>query len=584
MYECLRDVVRRDRQLLIYDSHNCEARLRAALLGDSPLGRCLARGVERIERQLCTAADVVFACSEEDRGDFAGLYGVGDKVVVVPNGVDGDAIRPAGEATRAAARGALGLSDFVAVFTGSRYPPNVEAVETIVHRLAPATPGVTYLVVGRAGEALVAQGTTRLPANVRVLGAVSDAVRNQAYAAADMAINPVSSGSGTNIKMFDFLAAGLATLATEIGARGIAEAGRAFVVDELPAFPTWIERLRDDAVLRARLARAGRALAEERYRWRDISRRVGELILERTGHVVRTPRTGPYFSVVVASYERPDALRALLGALERQTFRDFEVIVVDQSPTALDAASVRSRFPFRYIRRDEPGATRARNAGVATAAGEIIAFTDDDCLPDPSWLERAHARLRDGALAGLEGAVVSDRDDAERYRIVSNTDFGGFGFMTANLFIRRDLLAQAGGFDERFEDPHFREDTDLAWRVLAHGPIPFAPEVRVVHPAHVRTLARESAAVRGRFFVHDALLFAKHPERYLKLLVAERHFEEPGFWDEFMKGMIRHQVCAPVDRLAAFTTTEQLAMMMELARAIGAGEVGLGRSASGPSA
>ena len=166
------------------------------------------------------------------------------------------------------------------------------------------------------------------------------------------------------------------------------------------------------------------------------------------------------------------------------------------------------------------------NAGVATAAGEIIAFTDDDCLPDPSWLERAHARLRDGALAGLEGAVVSDRDDAERYRIVSNTDFGGFGFMTANLFIRRDLLAQAGGFDERFEAPHFREDTDLAWRVLAHGPIPFAPEVRVVHPAHVRTLARESAAVRGRFFVHDALLFAKHPERYLKLLVAERHFEE----------------------------------------------------------
>jgi GT2 family glycosyltransferase len=148
--------------------------------------------------------------------------------------------------------------------------------------------------------------------------------------------------------------------------------------------------------------------------------------------------------------------------------------------------------------------------------------------------------------------------------------------MTANLFVRRDVLDRIAGFDERFDDPHFREDTDLAWRALAHGPIPFAADVRVVHPAHPRVLERESAASRNAFFVHDALLFAKHPERYVKLMLVEHHFADvPGFWDHFMRGMIRHRVDAPVEALAPFTTPEQLVMLEELSRMVRAGDLRL---------
>jgi glycosyltransferase involved in cell wall biosynthesis/GT2 family glycosyltransferase len=575
MYDCVRDLVGRGK-LLVYDAHNCEARLRQALLGDSAFGRCLVEGVVRIERAVCEAADLVLACSEDDAHDFAALYGVGQKVIVTPNGVDTARIRPASGEERAAARRRLDVTGFVAVFTGSRYPPNVDAVRTIVDRLAPATPAVTYLVVGGAGDPL-RESARPLPANVRLLGVVSDETRDAAYAASDVAVNPIEGGSGTNIKMLDFLASGLATVTTEVGARGLAEAGRAFVVDEIEAFPQWIERLRGDVGLRARLAASGRALAEARYDWREISRRVAEVLLERTGRAGEQVRPrGPFFSVVVPSFERPEALRALFGALDRQTFRDFEVIVVDQSARALDPAALRPTFPLHYVHRTERGATRARNVGIARATGEVVAFTDDDCLPEPRWLEAAHARLRDGTLAGLEGAVASDRDDGAAYRIVTNAAFAGFGFMTANLFVRRDVLDRIAGFDERFDDPHFREDTDLAWRALAHGPIPFAADVRVVHPAHPRVLERESAASRNAFFVHDALLFAKHPERYVKLMLVERHFADvPGFWDHFMRGMIRHRVDAPVEALAPFTTPEQLVMLEELSRMVRAGDLRL---------
>jgi glycosyltransferase involved in cell wall biosynthesis/GT2 family glycosyltransferase len=573
MYDCVRDLVG-EGKLLVYDAHNCEARLRAALLGDSAFGRCLAESVTRVERDLCRAADLVLACSDDDARDLGALHGVAEKVVVMPNGVDGSRIRPASDGERSAARRRFGVSGTVAVFTGSRYPPNVEAVGTIVRRLAPVTPNVTYLVVGGAGDAV--RDAASLPANVRALGVVNDETRADAYAAADIAVNPIESGSGTNIKMLDFLAAGLATVSTEVGARGIADAGRAFVVDDVAAFPTWLERLGADPALRTSLGARGRALVEARYEWRDISRRLGELLLERTGRAgVSVPPHAPYFSVVVPSFERPAALTALLGALGRQTFRDFEVIVVDQSARPLDVAALRLDFTLWYVHRAERGATRARNAGIACAAGEVIAFTDDDCLPDPRWLEAADARLRAAGVVGVEGQVASDRADGAAYRAVTNEGFGGFGFMTANLFVRRDVLTRIRGFDERFEDPHFREDTDLAWRALEHGAIPFAPDVRVLHPAHSRDVERESTATRAAFLVHDALLFAKHAERYVKLMIVERHFQTvPDFWEWFMRGMVRHRVGAPVEPLAPFTTTEQFAMLQELSRAIRSGEVG----------
>ena len=196
----------------------------------------------------------------------------------------------------------------------------------------------------------------------------------------------------------------------------------------------------------------------------------------------------------------------------------------------------------------------------------MFAFTDDDCEPDVQWLANAYKYFQDDGVVGLEGLVQSDMTDTERYRIVTNQGFEGVGFMTANLFLRREVIDKLGGFDERFERP-FREDTDLAWRALAYGQIPFARDVKVLHPASPRDVQRESSEGRTRFFEYDPILFQKHPERYLQLLRGEGHYARtPGFWEHFMRGMVRHRLDVPVEELREFTTSAQYALLGELSK------------------
>ena len=478
----------------------------------------------------------------------------------MPNGVSVETIRPATETRRAAARAELALTAPTAVFVGSGYTPNVEALAFIVDHLAPAQPDVIFLVVGSVGEDIAAAGLKhRAGDNVRILGQVSDAQRDQAYEAADLAINPMFTGSGVNIKMLDFLAAGLPTIATPVGARGLLNPGGAcFLVDEAESFGACLRRLLDDPALRERLATRGRTLAEDHYDWRRISRSLGELIADLAGRrdgpgVVKDAGGAPYFSVVIPTYQRPELLRKLLGLLEEQTFRSFEVVVVDQSTPPFDPTTVRPSFHIEYVHTDVAGATRARNLGVARARGHVIAFTDDDCQPDPAWLANGRRYFDDASVVGVEGLIESDTYEADKFRIVKNVGFEGFGFMTANLLMRKTVIDRIGGFDERFDHPHFREDSDLAWRALRLGRIPFGRDVRVLHPAHRFDRQRESRAERLTFFVHDPLLFHKHPHRYLELMKAEGHYQREGrFWEYFLEGIARHGLAISIERLRPF--------------------------------
>ncbi len=381
-----------------------------------------------------------------------------------------------------------------------------------------------------------------------------------------MAINPMFTGSGTNIKMLDFLAAGLPTITTPVGARGIHNRDQAcFIVDDSSRFSDWINELRHNTRLRASLAAESRKLAEEIYDWRHISAQLGKLIIERS-RAKSSHGGSPYFSVVIPSYERPASLKKLLELLSRQVFADFEVVVVDQSATPFELGLLRCNFALQYIHTTERGPAKSRNLGIKHARGQVLAFTDDDCEPDIQWLANAYKHFQDEGIVGLEGLVQSDTTDAERYRIVTNQGVEGIGFMTANLFVRRKVVDELGGFDERFERP-FREDTDFGWRALAYGQIPFARDVKVVHPAPPRDVQRESTERRTRFFEYDPLLFQKHPERYLQLLRSEGHYARtPGFWEHFMRGMVRHRLDIPVEHLREFTTSAQYALLSELSK------------------
>ena len=343
-----------------------------------------------------------------------------------------------------------------------------------------------------------------------------------------------------------------------------------FIVDDSSRFSDWLNELRHNTRLRASLAAESRKLAEESYDWLHISAQLGKLIIERSR--AKSSHGGtPYFTVVIPSYERPASLKKLLELLSRQVFADFEVVVVDQSATPFELGLLRCNFTLQYIHTTERGPAKSRNLGIKHARGQVLAFTDDDCEPDIHWLANAYKHFQDEGIVGLEGLVQSDTTDAERYRIVTNQGVEGIGFMTANLFVRRKVIDEIGGFDERFERP-FREDTDFGWRALAYGQIPFARDVKVVHPAPLRDVQRESAERRTRFFEYDPLLFQKHPERYLRLLRSEGHYARtPGFWEHFMRGIVRHRLDIPVEHLREFTTSAQYALLGEISKLLCSG-------------
>lgn len=228
-------------------------------------------------------------------------------------------------------------------------------------------------------------------------------------------------------------------------------------------------------------------------------------------------------SVVVPTHQRPDTLGRLLASLASQTFpRDrFEVVVVateeDGARDIVDATRRATGLDVRCVSiPDDPyggrSAAAKRNFGARMAAGEWLAFTDDDCVADPRWLAGAAPRLADPEVAAVEGAMVIPPPPRPTltYRGMLRLARRG-GYQTCNMFYRRGLFLDLGGFDESF--PYYFEDTDLAWTFLDHGhPIAFEPEARVLHP--VPGPAPWKLLADGKRAGLLPLLRRKHRERY----------------------------------------------------------------------
>jgi len=134
--------------------------------------------------------------------------------------------------------------------------------------------------------------------------------------------------------------------------------------------------------------------------------------------------------------------------------------------------------------------------------------------------------------------------------------------MTANLFLKAEVFNRINGFDERF-DQAFREDTDLAWRALKYGKIPFAYNVCVFHPPHLRNVKRESLGERNKFFEKDALLLSKHPDKYMELFLKEGHWAKTdGFWENFERGAIKYRV--NISKLLKYKKIRQLSITQKI--------------------
>src|SRR4051812_15109114 len=110
------------------------------------------------------------------------------------------------------------------------------------------------------------------------------------------------------------------------------------------------------------------------------------------------PTTCPYVSVIVPTRNRRESLHRTLDALEAQTYERFEVVVVDDASVDGTSASLqqhRWRIRLTLVQGNGLGPAAARNKGLAQARGELIAFTDSDCVPDSGWLTAGVASFDD---------------------------------------------------------------------------------------------------------------------------------------------------------------------------------------------
>lgn len=235
----------------------------------------------------------------------------------------------------------------------------------------------------------------------------------------------------------------------------------------------------------------------------------------------------PGVSVVVPTFNRASCLRGCLAALRAQSVPPdaFEVVVVDDGSvdeTAEICGRLAGEWPgLRYVAQPNRGPAAARNHGIAVATGDLVAFTDDDCVPPADWLARIlHRFATQPDLIGLGGIMVTPA--AEWVPLTHHSDLTRPGdgdharFIGTNnaAYVRRDLVA-AGGFDERFRHVSV-EDAELFVRMRRRGPTLIDPSLWVHHPARPTPFW---SAVRGyvRFYRGYVALHERYPAEFREL-------------------------------------------------------------------
>jgi glycosyltransferase involved in cell wall biosynthesis len=226
---------------------------------------------------------------------------------------------------------------------------------------------------------------------------------------------------------------------------------------------------------------------------------------------------GVKFGVVIPTRDRASVLRRCLAAINSQGYPDYEVIVVDDGSRDDTGEIVVREFPsIGYLRQPSAGPAAARNRGVKAAGGEVVAFTDDDCLAPSNWLEcLADGFARHPEVAGVGGRLLAPLEvretnllaQYEEYvvkavygagdcEIVSGFDCPAGG--TNNMAYRRAALETVGGFDEDFRYPA-GEDADLKWRLAEAGARFLYIPVEMTHlQSYTWPSYRRQQMVRGR--------------------------------------------------------------------------------------
>jgi GT2 family glycosyltransferase len=219
----------------------------------------------------------------------------------------------------------------------------------------------------------------------------------------------------------------------------------------------------------------------------------------------------PLFSVVIPTRDRNETLALCLDRLapgaQELPHDQYEVIVTDDSTHATARELVADRYPWaRWVAGPRRGPAANRNAGARIARGEWLAFTDDDCLPDPLWLAAFAESFSPNAAAleALEGRTTC-RVGLNSPRQTAPVNLTGGLLWSCNFAMRRSGFETVGGFDERYPYPHM-EDADLRSRLQKAGyMIQFIPAAEIDHPPRQLPWGTKLARVHESSVLHMVL-------------------------------------------------------------------------------
>lgn len=271
----------------------------------------------------------------------------------------------------------------------------------------------------------------------------------------------------------------------------------------------------------------------------------------------------PPVSVIVVSRGRSADLPLCLLGISQLAYPNFEVVLV-ADPQGLDAAGTLPFFDnLKSVLFDEPNISAARNLGIAHAAGEIVAFIDDDAVPEPTWLTHLVAGFAQPDIACVGGfvrgrngisfqwkartvdetghAVGLDVDD-QKISLLTPTPGRAIKTEGTNMAMRRDVLAQMGGFDPAFR--FYLDETDVNVRLARTGKrTAIAPLAQVHHGYKASTIRRADRVPMDLFEIGASQLvfLRKHAPSGRHAAVQKRMMEDQR------KRVLRHMVAGALE-------------------------------------
>jgi glycosyltransferase involved in cell wall biosynthesis len=263
---------------VIYEAHNLEYLLKKDYLKDS---RYISK-IYNTEKEAALKSDLVLCTSKEDKENLIETYGAKpEKILVTPNGVDTSRIHFINREDREKQKELTGLSGATTIiFVGSWHPPNLEALKFITDELSRKHKEYKFLVVGSVKDYYFNE-YGKLPKNVLAFGTVDEDEKYEIYKLADVAINPMFSGSGTNLKMLDYMSAGIPVISTYIGARGLDIENEVHaLICSSEEFHVKISKLLESKELQQKLTINARNLVEQKYSWEIIAQSIIEKLKE----------------------------------------------------------------------------------------------------------------------------------------------------------------------------------------------------------------------------------------------------------------------------------------------------------------